>query len=363
MQRSFTLIIALTCVLTGAGFAQSQTATQPPSAPPSGAPMAPAAPAVPGPAANPSAVAGDQPVITLPGACDAKTGNLKPGPGCVSTVTKDQFEKLTMALKPDLTAEQKRNFAQHYGTLLVFSNAGRALGLDHDPRYQLILQFAANQILVDVVREHYTNEYAHPSDQQIADYYKQNSKKYTEAKLQRVIIPRMQGAGDKPKPSDAEEQAYADQIRQKWAAGGDPAKLQTEAFEHAGIKATAPDVNFGDKRPGSLPPGHEGVFDLKAGELSPVYSDPSAFYLYKLVSLRDVPLAEVKDSIGKTLSQQGLKDKMESINSSVTPVLNETYFGPAAPLQPAGPMGGPRAMPPGAPQQPPPPSQSQAPPK
>jgi hypothetical protein len=299
-------------------------------------------------------------VINLPGACDAKAGSPKPGAGCVSTVSKAQFEKLTTALKPDLTPEQKRNFAQHYATLLVFSNAGRALGLENDPRYQMILQFAANQILVDVVRDHFTNEYAHPSDQQIDDYYKQNIKKYTEAKLQRVIVPHAQVAADKPKPSEADEQKYADEVRQKWVAGGDPAKLQADAFEHAGIKATAPDVAFGDKRPGSLPPGQDGVFELKAGDVSPAYADPSAFYIYKVVSVRQVPVAEVKDSIAKTLSQQELKDKMESINSSVTPVLNETYFGPAAPpAPPAGAMGGPGL--PGAPPQPPPPSQ--APPK
>ncbi len=358
MQRNLCVVIALSCVFTAFGFSQSQSSPVPPSAPSTGAPAA--APVPTAPAANPAAVADDQAVITLPGACDAKAGGPKPGNGCVSTVTKAQFEKLTNALKPDLTAEQKRNFAQHYATLLIFSNAGRALGLENDPRYQMILQFASNQILVDVVREHYTNEYAHPTDQQIADYYKQNSKKYTEAKLQRVIVPHAQVAADKPKPSDAEEQAYADQIRQKWIAGGDPAKLQTEAFEHAGLKSTAPDVNVGDKRPGSIPPAHEAIFELKAGDVSQPFSDPSAVYLYKVVSVREVPLAEVKDSIAKTLSQQELKDKMESINSSVNPVLNETYFGPATPPPAPGAIGGARPLPPGAPPAPPP---SQAPPK
>jgi hypothetical protein len=275
----------------------------------------------------------------------------------VTTVTKAQFEKLTTALKPDMSADQKRNFAQHYGTLLVFANAGRSLGLENDPKFQLILQFATNQILVDTLREHYTDEFAHPSDQQINDYYKQNSKKYSEAKLQRVIIPRVQPGGDKPKPSEADEKTYVDQVRQKWAAGGDPTKLQNEAFEHAGLKAPSPDVNVGDKRPGSLPTAHDTVFELKQGDISQPYSDASAFYLYKVISVRDIPVSEVKDSIAHTLSQQELKDKLESINASVTPVLNDTYFGP--PTAPAaGAMGGtPHPMPQGGPPQSPPPNQ------
>ena len=51
---------------------------------------------------------------------------------------------------------------------------------------------------------------------------------------------------------------------------------------------------MGARRPGSLPEAHEGVFELKAGEVSPVYSDPAALYIYKVVSVRQVPLSEVK---------------------------------------------------------------------
>ncbi len=343
MQRMFNGILALSCVLSCVAYGQSAGAPSHVPAPAASAPSAP-------PAANPAAVAADQAVISLPGACDVKAGSPKPPTGCVKDVTKSQFEKLVNALKPDLTAEQKRNFAQHYGTLLVFDNAARSLGLENDPKFQLILQFATNQILVDTIREHYTNEYAHPSDQQVEDYYKQNSKKYLEAKLQRVIIPRIQPGGAKPKPSEAEEKAYVDQVRQKWIAGGDPAKLQTEAFARAGVTGANPDVNVGDKRPGSLPAQHDAVFDLKSGDISEPFSDATAFYIYKVVSTRQIPVADVKDSIEHTLAQQQVKDKLEAINASVTPVLNETYFGPAPPPPQAGAMANPgQSMPQSAP--------------
>jgi hypothetical protein len=269
----------------------------------------------------------------------------------VSGVTRDQFEKLSTALKPDLTDEQKRTFAQNYGKMLIFADAARGLGLENDPKVLQIMQFAKNQILLQAISEHYSAEYAHPSDQQIDDYYRQNSKKYGESTLQRLVIPRKPAAADTPKSSDAEETAYVDQVRQKWVAGGDPVKLQSEAMEHAGIKQQAPDVNVGPKLPGSLPVAQEGVFDLKAGEISQPFADPAAFYLYKVVSVRQIPLSEVKDSIARTVSQQLIKDKMDSIANSATPVLNETYFGPAS-ATPAsqGPMSAPHrqsAPPPG----------------
>ena len=143
-----------------------------------------------------------------------------------------------------------------------------------------------------------------------------------------------------------------------------PEKLQNDAMQHAGVKQPSPDVNVGARKPGSLPVQHETVFELKAGEVSQPYNDPSASYLYKVVSIREIPLAEVKDAIAHQLSQQMTKDKMESIASSVTPELNETYFGPPPQMSPPG-----AALPPGGPaasQAVPPaqaPQQSEAPPK
>ena len=49
------------------------------------------------------------------------------------------------------------------------------------------------------------------------------------------MIPRTVATGDKPKPTDAEEKAYAEKIRERWVAGEDPVKLQKEAMEHAGL--------------------------------------------------------------------------------------------------------------------------------
>ena len=85
-------------------------------------------------------------------------------------------------------------------------------------------------------------------------------------------------AGDcREAEADQEAQkALAEKIRQRWVAGEDPTKLEKEAMDSSGVKTTPPDVNVGARRPGSLPEAHEAVFDLKAGEISPVYSDPAA---------------------------------------------------------------------------------------
>ena len=76
---------------------------------------------------------------------------------------------------------------------------------------------------------------------------------------------------------------------------------------------------------------------MKPGEVSPVFSDPASFYIYKVVSVRTIPLSEAKASITTTLQRQLVTDKIQQIQSSVTPVLNDTYFGPERPQAPPTP--------------------------
>jgi len=295
-------------------------------------------------------------VITLKGACPEKNG-AKPA-GCVNLLTREQFEKMTNALQPadrgPVPPEMRRKFAAQYAKLLTMADAAREMGLENDPKVQQIFAVVRNQVLAEALNQHLMEEYAHPSDQQIQDYYNKNAKKYHEVTLQRVIISMSQNNPDKPKVTPEEQKAYADKIRQRWVAGEDPAKLEKEAMEHVGLTTTSPDVNVGARRPGSLPEAHESVFDLKSGEVSQVFSDPAAFYIYKVTAERQVPLSEVKTQISQTLQRQQYNDKLQEIQAAVTPELNDAYFGPEPPPnQPIRPgiMGrpGPGGMPAGGP--------------
>jgi hypothetical protein len=350
MQRQIITALALSCVLITAGFSQAsdQAVAPVPRTNPVQPPAAGSA-NTGAPTANISAVGMDQPVITLKGGCEP-IGDITPSKDCVSTITRAQFEKVTNALQPDMAAEAKRGFATNYGRLLIFSDAARALHLENDPNVQQIIQFVSQQVMAEGLKRHYTEQFAHPTDQQIQDYYNQNSTKYTEATLQRIVIPNNPGTADKPATSDAQVAAAAEKIRLRWLAGEDPVKLQQSAFEAAGVTgASTPEVNLGARRPGSLPVNQESVFQLKAGEVSQAYTEPAATYIYKVVSVRQIPLSDVKDSIAKTLQQQLLQNQLEAIGKSATPVLNDEYFGPpTAATTPAA--GGGKPGPAGAPQ-------------
>jgi parvulin-like peptidyl-prolyl isomerase len=339
MLRFTTLVLALSCAMTYAQQPASQAA--PPPAGQSASMPGMSGNSTPStPAPDPNKVPMNEPVITLKGACQAKSGEPAPT-GCISTLTREQFEKLTNALQPadrgPVPPDVRRRFATQYAKLLAFSDAARQLGLENDPRVKEIFAFAQNQILAESLNEHYKEEYAHPTDQQIQDYYNQHQKDYIERTLQRIIIPVNQGNSDKPKPSEQEFKAYVEKIRERWVAGEDPSKLEKEAMEQMGISTAAPDVNVGARRPGSLPQAHQAVFEMKVNEISQPFSDAAATYIYKVTSIREIPLSDVKAQISQTLQNQMFKDKMDALQAGVTPVLNDAYFGPeTAPAIPHG---------------------------
>ncbi len=339
MHRNSMVNFVILCALTTAAYAQSPAANpRAPLPPRHGARDASATStgSETATAANPSSVPLDQAVITLKGGCQP-IGDLQPAKDCVRSVTREQFEKLAHAMQPDMPAETKRTFAVNYGKLLAFYDAAQALHLEDDPAMQQIIQFVTKQVIADGVKRHFAEQFAHPSDAQIQAYYTENSAKYVEANLQRIVIPRNPTTDGKATDSTASNEAGAEKVRQRWVAGENPTDLQKAAFEAAGVTgAGSPEVNLGNRLAGSLPTDQESVFRLKAGEVSPVYSDPAAFYIYKVTSVREIPLSEVKDSIGMALQRQQLQDKLEEISKSAVPELNDQYFGtPAPPAAPA----------------------------
>jgi len=262
-------------------------------------------------------------VITLAGACKDSTQN-----GCVKTVTREQFEQMANAVKPGMTTDARHNFALQYGKILAYSDQARALGLENTPRFQEVLKFVTNQLLVEALNEHYSKEYENQPDQKIEEYYKENSSKYREADLQRIIVPSQPAAAEVKKPTDEEQKAYVDKLRQQWVAGGDPATLQKEAFARMGLTGSAPDVNLKNYVPGMIPPDQDRVFSMKAGDISQPFTDTGASYIYKMVSEKQKPLSDVKQQIAKMLHDQMMREKIQELTDAVKPELNEAYFGP-----------------------------------
>jgi len=353
-MRLFVLVLMMClCTLLAAGQTsspQAPTAATPNAAAQGEKPGKPAAPAQ-SPSAKQQAaeaqeVAPDAVVITIKGLCStpapkaaaSKTAHAsaaaKPA-ACQTVVTKKELEMVIETVRPNLQPAQRRMLAQQYVELLVVANAATKAGTEKDPKVKEQLRLQKLQILATAYSKERQQKEAEVPEADIEKYYKENAAKYEQAKLLRIYIPMVTEEG-KP-PDTAASKALAEKIQQRAAAGEDFDKLQKEAFSAASNKGTAPPVDLGERRRGTLPPKQEdAVFGLKVGEVSAALDEASGYYIYKMVSKDAVPLDKVHDEIKGTLGREHLRESMEKLRSSVESTFNPAYFGSAAPPETGG---------------------------
>jgi parvulin-like peptidyl-prolyl isomerase len=375
-MRSFILLV-LMCLATLLAAGQTSSPQTPAAANPNPAaanpgpapaqakepakPMSAPAPSASGmhEAAAAEAVPPNAAVITIKGLCQApahkpaasktaagSAAAAKPAP-CETVITKKQLETLIETVRPNLPPAQRRTLATQYVELLVIANAGAKAGLEKDPKVQEQLRLQKLQALAGAYTKEMQKKEAEVPEADIEKYYKDNEAKYEEAKLQRIYIPMVTEEG-KP-PDAAATKVVAEKIQARAAAGEDFDKLQKEAFTAAGNKGTAPSVELGERRHGTLSPKQdEAVFKLKPGEVTPALDETSGYYIYKVVGRDTVPLDKVHEEIKGMLGREHMRESMEKLRSSVEPTFNDAYFGSAAPAPPTGEMR-PPVRPPAAP--------------
>jgi parvulin-like peptidyl-prolyl isomerase len=351
-----------------------------------------------------SAVAPDAAVITIQGICDTPApkgaaASAQSKSACKTVVTRAQFEQLASALQPNMNPAMKRRLADLYPKMLVMAHEARKRGLENDPKYKQVLQFAKLQILSQELSRSLKDESEKISDAEIEKYYKDNASAFEEADMKRLFIPKekQSESGDaegedsdqaaaQPKNAEkadpgkaAADQKSADQtkvdqeakkkadedalkkeaetLHTRAAAGEDFDKLQKEAFEAASIKGNPPSTAVGKLTPNEVPVTQRAVLDLKPGQVSDIITEQNGYYIYKLIAKDTKPLAQARDQIRATLAQQKMQDTVQKIQDSAKTDLNQNYFAAAAPAgvptgmaPPSGAHGGmPMSAQPGAP--------------
>ena len=308
----------------------------------------PASPALGPKSAEASTLSPDTPVITIEGLCDsAEKGS---SADCKTIITRAQFEEILTVIGSNMPAAARRQLASRYAGALVMSQKAHEMGLDQGPKYEELMKLQKLQVTANLVSQAVQQKASEVSDQETDDYYKKNLDAYQEATFERLFIPRnKQLDTPKEKLTDAANQKRlddaaaamkkeADTLRARAVAGEDFAKLQTEAYTVAGLKSTPPTQKVSKARRNSLPPAQASVFDLKAGEVSPVIADMSGYFVYKVEAKDTLPLTQVHDEIFGSLKSQKVQDAMQALQNSGTPKLNEEYFGPPTPGGPQGNM-------------------------
>jgi PPIC-type PPIASE domain len=298
--------------------------------------------------------------ITIDGVCPAGTpGGKGLAPTCKTTISEAQMDRLIGALNPSMTGPVKQNLGHSLGEWTAYAAKARELGLDKGADFEEILHFARVQLLAQMLAKKVQKDAESVSPTQLQSYYDSHKNELEDFNFIRVIVPRQAASKDKPVDEAAEKQ-YAQEIRERLVKGEDAKALQTEAFKHSAQSAAEPTVELSGRKRGSLPPSQASIFELKPGEVSTVLPDPSAFFIYKLVSHNLPALDKAGPEIKAALVKQRLQEAMEDVQSKFKVKLEESYFGPE---QQGPPMGAPSMRGPkgGAVRTPPPPGQGAAP--
>jgi parvulin-like peptidyl-prolyl isomerase len=315
--------------------------------PPAPAPAAPAAKMAQGASTQPpqKTVAPGETVLTVKGVC-AESG--KQTDDCKTAITRAQFEKLTDSIQPNMPMPIRRNVANQYSVMLLMSAAAEKRALDKGPKFEEAMRLARMQILARELSRALKDDSEKISDTEFEEYYRKNAANFEQADFLKLYLPHNKQSVNsqnekeeefeaKQKAGEEEMKKLADALHARAAKGEDFEKLQKEAFEAAGFKGAPPDPKMNKVRRTTLPPKQVVAMDLKPGEVSELISDPSGYYVFKMVNKQNLPLDAVKEEIRGTLSAQRYRDAMQAFQKTDNAELNDAYFGPApkSPVPPA----------------------------
>ena len=289
-----------------------------------------------------SNVAPDAPVITIQGLCERPPNSNATPVDCSTVITRADFEKLVNAVQPNMPAANRKPFATRYVTILVLAEKAHEMGLDKTPEFDEQMYIARLQLLARQAGEKMQRDAANVPDSQISDYYQQHANDYKTISFERIFVPKQKQVETAAKPnelhpaktddsSEAEMKDEADKLRARAAAGEDPAKLQQEANDFAGNKTKVTNVKVENMRKTSIPTTDAAIFDLKAGEVSQVFSDPTGYRIYKVTEIKELPLASVHDEIARAIQGQNMKSEFESVENSAKTTYDNSYFSTPAP--------------------------------
>jgi PPIC-type PPIASE domain len=274
-----------------------------------------------------------EPVITIHGLCDPQGERAAMEGSCKTAITRKQFEFMLETLRAtsrDIQPEMRRNAAEGYAELLVYSDAAKKAGLERDPRFERVMRLTLMRALADMYRQQRDEQAHNISPEEIQADYKKNIAGFEEFQLSRITLPKNNPANLNDLEFRAKAQHLAGDLHERAVKGEDLDKLQKTAFETLGVK-TPPATRMVPVRRGSFDPETEAeILALKPGHVTKVVEVPGAYIFYRLESRRTASLEEVNGEISRRLTREKLDRLTNALTGSVKVDYNDLYFGSAA---------------------------------
>src|SRR5579864_5036242 len=280
--------------------------------------------------AKPAVLAASDAVITIHGLCSGSQAGQNES--CTTVVTKKQFDVLVDALSalgPPLLPAQRRGVAEAYATTLRNYEAAKKAGIEKDPRYAEVIRIAQMRAMGDMYNALLQEKAKKVSPQEIEDYYNANLPRFEELILRRVTVPRRNTANLNDEEFTARARKIAGEMHERAVKGEEMDVIQKDAFSALGVK-DPPSTHMAVVRRGIYAADQEKqLFELKPGEVTGIFEQPSAFIVFKLEGRETPSLEKSKDEIVRILVQQHQEKLEQARDKSVQVDYNEQYLGPA----------------------------------
>jgi parvulin-like peptidyl-prolyl isomerase len=256
------------------------------------------------------------------------------------TVRQSEFESALQTLPAEYqqyaSGPGKRQFAEDYLRMKMLAAEGAKAGLDKDPEVVRQLALMRENLIAQAQLERIEKGIT-ISDADLQKTYDAQKAQYEQVKARHILIAfKGSPAAQEGKPELTEEQARAkaEDIRKQLAGGASFDELAKKESDDVGSGARGGDLGeFG--RGQMVPEFEKAAFDAKVGEVTPVIRTQFGFHIIKVDSHGSTPFAEVRPTLERTEKQARVQAALEQMKTSAKPTFNDTYFGPAAPVQPA----------------------------
>lgn len=279
------------------------------------------------------------PVITIAGLCHNSGDSSTANASCKTIITQAEFDKVVNAIQPGMSPHVRHEFALRYADALILAKKAESLGLDKGPEYEEQMKVARIQVLSQDLTKLLQETASHISEEDIESYFRQHLPKFEKANVDRLYVPKNRqpkaptsgaaasdvGRAKYLKESEEAMRAEADRLHARAAAGEDFAKLQVDAYKAAGMTTSAPNTSLQIRR-ASLPRTQVSVMDLKPGEVSPVFTDPNGFFIYRMTAKESLSLDQTREEIRANLRIERMESEMRRIHESTTLTIDEGSF-------------------------------------
>jgi hypothetical protein len=284
------------------------------------------------PGVNTPNIPSDTPVITMDGYCDpASPIGTVDKTRCRTVITRAEFERIASAQGATIPSSQKQ-FAAFYVQYCLFAREAHKQGLDKEPRAQEMLEVARVQTLSQLLIHDLQAKSQHFAPGDAEKFFREHQERFEKANFLRVFIPinkfrTVSYSVHQPIPeSAAEMKQLADDMYSRARGGADFVALQAEARETSNL-VDEETANYDNMSRDQLRKSHQVVFDLKAGEFSPLFHEEEGYYFYKMLSKSVPPFDSVKLEVERALQKQRMDDWIGSIAGSAQVSMSEGFFG------------------------------------